>query len=406
MAVIKHVRRGKISSKKKVFFEAQVYVRGLRVATKTFETRAAAEVWHDETKRHFLSGQVTGSVTTAQITFDDCIIEYEKEVLPHHRMSTRQTEAARLRHFKENPVSSVRMNEFGPLAVDQLISWWITTPTADRKCRKSFRHELKLLHAILNWYRNDKDASFTMPIIKRHREKIRFKQVAPRRPDYFMRPEEINSWISWLKEHKKNPAYHRLATFLVLTGCRVGEACGLGWDDIDLKLGVARITKTVTWDYWTKDPVLSDAPKTAESVRLIPLASDLISMFREMRLKSAESRFLFTDEKGGLLRYNMVQSAFNGGFVALGLPWRSTHICRHTNATLMLKATRDFSGVQANLGHTNRATTEVYAKSLAALDRGNAEKTAELIGINAFQKSQTNSQTSQLAEPILVGISG
>ena len=25
-----------------------------------------------------------------------------------------------------------------------------------------------------------------------------------------------------------------------------------------------------------------------------------------------------------------VQSSFNHGFMALGLPWRSTHICRHT----------------------------------------------------------------------------
>ena len=33
-------------------------------------------------------------------------------------------------------------------------------------------------------------------------------------------------------------------------------------------------------------------------------------------------------------------SNFNAGFIALKLPWRSTHICRHTFATLALMTTK------------------------------------------------------------------
>ena len=52
--------------------------------------------------------------------------------------------------------------------------------------------------------------------------------------------------------------------------------------------------------------------------------------------KTPASNLVFTDTKGGLLKYNAIQSAFNDDFIALGLPWRSTHICRHTYATIAL----------------------------------------------------------------------
>lgn len=45
----------------------------------------------------------------------------------------------------------------------------------------------------------------------------------------------------------------------------------------------------------------------------------------------------------------------------------------------MLMATKDKAAVQANLGHTTSAQTDQYAKVIAALNRGNSEKTATLI---------------------------
>ena len=68
--------------------------------------------------------------------------------------------------------------------------------------------------------------------------------------------------------------------------------------------------------------------------------------------KEAVNDLVFTDANGGLLKYNAVQSSFNAGFMALKLPWRSTHICRHTFATIALMETKNLSAVQASLGHT------------------------------------------------------
>ena len=176
---------------------------------------------------------------------------------------------------------------------------------------------------------------FVVPIVKRHRERCYFKPMAVRRPDYFIKPEDVQRWIVWLKEHRKDPVYYRLATFMILTGTRVSEASGLCWDAVDLDEGIIRIIRTIRWDHWTRQPTLEECTKTEESVRILPLAAELKAMLREMReIMSYSKTLVFHDWDGKALRYNAIQSSFNKAFQALDLPWRSTHICRHTFGTL------------------------------------------------------------------------
>ena len=110
------------------------------------------------------------------------------------------------------------------------------------------------------------------------------------------------------------------------------------------------------------------------------LPEKLKNILREMK-QSALSDLVFTDLKAELLKYNAIQSAFNAGFIALGLPWRSTHICRHTFATIALMETKSLSAVQACLGHTEIEIrmTQKYAKTVALLSSETGEKTASAI---------------------------
>ena len=52
-----------------------------------------------------------------------------------------------------------------------------------------------------------------------------------------------------MKSNKRmDRVFWRLASFMVLTGVRVGEACGLKWDAIDLDKGLVNIFRVVGWD--------------------------------------------------------------------------------------------------------------------------------------------------------------
>ena len=174
---------------------------------------------------------------------------------------------------------------------------------------------------------------------------------------------------------------------MVLTGARVGEACGMLWEAIDFKQGTARVVRRIRWDHYTRRPHLEDITKTEASVRLLVLSDELIDILKAMKEENKESELLFTNQEGEALKYSAIQSAFNAGFTALKLPWRSTHILRHSYATMALIATRDLSAVQASLGHTEQRVTQRYAKVVALLNKETAEKTAKAFNLFGNTKS-------------------
>ena len=323
------------------------------------------------------------SLLVQEVSMTKCNLEiawigFGKMLKARMMKSTLQSYECRLSYFYKSPLADVKMSELKGMKVVDWINWLKQHRTAKNKGRKSFRMELSFLRTVLYWYRNFINEDFNVPITKKHRQMCVFKPNAPRRPDYFMKPENARKWVEWLKEHRSNPVYWRLACFMLLTGARVGEACGLKWDAVDLKDGFVRIVRRVRWDQRTKHPFLEDVTKTSQSARVLILPEKLKNLFSEMK-KEAQNELVFTDLKGELLKYNAVQSSFNAGFMALKLPWRSTHICRHTFATIALMETKNLSAVQASLGHTEQRMTQKYAKTVALLSSETGEKTASAI---------------------------
>ena len=371
MGIIKRNYCKKNQKKLVTFYRAEVYVKGVRVSAKTFPTKKEAVFWHNKEKSKF-----TDNITNLnnQMRFKDCLDEFCEDIKYRLMKSTLQKYECQLIYLYSSPLANMKMSEINGIRVVQWLQWLKQQPTAKNPGRKDFVHELKLLSNVLNWYRNFLNEDFNVPITKKHKQMCIFKQNKPRRPDHYIRPKDVSQWVEWLKEHRSDPVYWRLAVFMLSTGARIGETCGLKWEELNLEQGTARIIRRVRWDHFTRRPFLEDVTKTERSARLLMLPEKLKNILKEMK-RETENDLVFTTAKGRLVKYNAIQSAFNAGFEALGLPWRSTHICRHTFATIALMTTKNLSAVQASLGHTEMRMTQRYAKTVALLNHETGEKT-------------------------------
>ena len=380
MAIIKRKYRTKKQQKPVIFYQAEVFIKGVRVSAKTFHTKKEAILWHERERHKFT---FSPSSLNDQMTFKECLDRFMEDAKTRIMKVTFQRYEQHAVYLYNTPLAKIKMSEFKGAKVIEWIDWLRNKPTAEFQKRKSFIEELKSLRAVLNWYKNFLNEDFNVPITKKHKQLCFLRHKPPRRPDYFIKPENAKKWVEWLKEHRSNPVYWRLAAFMLLTGTRVSEACGLKWDAVDLERSMIRILRRVSWDRRNKNPSLEEVTKTVQSTRLLILPKRLQTLLLQMK-KEAVSDVVFTNQQGGLLKYNAIQSSFNAGFIALDLPWRSTHICRHTFTTLALMETKNLSAVQASLGHSEQRTTQVYAKTVALLSSETGEKTASVI----FKNSQ------------------
>ena len=182
-----------------------------------------------------------------------------------------------------------------------------------------------------------------------------------------------------------------LATAIALaavTGMRRGELCALKWSDVDLGLGVLRVSRSLTV---TPGQLHLGDTKThqARDLALDPEAVDLLVERRLDQEKYArivgvdlvpDPYLLSRDAKG-------VQPCLPDG---LGKAyWRLTresgiktrfHDLRHFSATQLIGAGIDVRTVAGRLGHADASTTlRVYSHVLADRDRAAAEHLGGLV---------------------------
>ena len=352
--------------KNKIFYQAEYFSRGVRIISKSFSKKKDALLWIEQMKEH------PYTPSHIEITLKNCMNQFFADAKTRLTPSTFNTYSCQARYLYSSSLASLKMSEVKSILIVQWLSWLKAKSTANNPRRKNFLAELKLLSTILNWYKNYINEDFNIPITKKHKKMCIYKKITPRPLNYFIKPSDSRKWISWLKRNKP-PVYWRLALFMLSTGVRVGEACGLKWSDIDFEQNTARLTQKVRWDFSTRSPYLENSFKTP-SQRLLMIPRPLIKVLRAMKKKSNTS-LVFTTSKNNILKYTTIQTAFNQGFISLELPWRSTHICRHTFATIALMSTKNLSAVQASLGHSEPKTTQKYAKIIALLNSRLGEKT-------------------------------
>ena len=165
--------------------------------------------------------------------------------------------------------------------------------------------------------------------------------------------------------------YAALIYTLTFTGCRIGEALALRWQDIDLLGGTISINHSVS-----RSGTLT-APKTRAGVRTVPIPDLLLTVLVEHKpLDAEDGSFVFPARHGGgpLSYWNVRERGWAETLKIAGLSDKgiTVHDLRHCAASALISAGLSPVQVAGQLGHANaRVTMSVYAR---AFDRSSADE--------------------------------
>lgn len=172
------------------------------------------------------------------------------------------------------------------------------------------------------------------------------KGAVPAKKRTALTSEEIKAVV----DHMGDGEVGFLGAFLLLTGCRRGEALALKYSDVDFDARTVRVNKTLEWH--GNAAAVKDHPKTEAGVRLVPLPEILLSALPRKR-----SGLLFPDQTGKVLSNAGVSRIWKKWQKLTGLDEVTPHMLRHTYATILYSSGVDVKAAQAFLGHADVNTT-------------------------------------------------
>ncbi len=156
-----------------------------------------------------------------------------------------------------------------------------------------------------------------------------------------------------------------LVGFLMATGLRIGEACGLAWDAVDLDTGAIEVRAAAV--RVRGQGLVVKSTKTDAGTRTLLLPQWCVAMLRERassvgpRTEDLGAQPVFPAPLGGWRDPSNTQADLRDAFASAGFDWVTSHVFRKTVATLMDHAGLSSRAAADQLGHANTSmTTYVY----------------------------------------------
>lgn len=352
------------------------------------EAQKEAIIWEEENKEAFLREQEAKAVADAPVsyTFDTFVNEVWIPLCVRdgsHRPSTIAMYTNILKiilpYFEGIP-----LEEITGIKISQYLCWLrneYRTPLGKPLADRSIKHHYNILGLIFG-YAENQDI-----IEKNPMKKVDSPKVPKRTVDALTDEEAVRFFVSL---NGCDFEFRCILHILITTGLRRGECLGLQWQDIDFQKATLTVNRATT--YTPEKGIVVAPPKTANSIRTIPLVPSTVNLLKQLLRKQEQKHpstllqgsFVFSREgspfeprdPSAITRHmkRFVRSA--------GLPDVSPHDLRHTCASLLLASGADIKSVQEILGHADASTTlNFYVKADLSQMRIATERYAKAFGL-------------------------
>lgn len=185
--------------------------------------------------------------------------------------------------------------------------------------------------------------------------------------------QDLESLKKYLLEHPDDDTCLGILVAMI-TGLRIGELCALQWRDFDLERGNVMIRRNlqrirnegmqdgITGNGLSRTRVCIQMPKTASSVRMIPLADGLMNILRVYR-KSPE-QYLIPGRKQDWVDIRTLQYRFSSILKKCQIQPFHFHLLRHAFASRCVELGCDMKSLSEVLGHSSiQVTMNIYVHS-------------------------------------------
>ncbi len=188
---------------------------------------------------------------------------------------------------------------------------------------------------------------------------IKFPTVGEKTDLEVLNKNDHKKIINYLQE---NFTFKNLGIYICLsTGMRIGEICGLLWSDIDVENGIIKVRRTVQRIYvidgeTRHTEILIDTPKTKNSIRDIPMTTELYKIIKPLKKVVNNDFYVITNETKPT-EPRTYRNYYERLIKRLGIPKLKFHGLRHSFATRCIESKCDYKTVSVILGHSNISTT-------------------------------------------------
>ena len=175
----------------------------------------------------------------------------------------------------------------------------------------------------------------------------------------------------------------KLLVFITLyTGIRIGEACALRWEDIDLDARILYVRQTVSRVWFAiedtkRSKLVIGSPKSESSLRSIPICSKLHKVLCDFPSKKKQGYILAGTADAAFTSPRTFEYRYKAILKKCAIEPVTYHALRHTFATRCIERGVDIKSLSEILGHTDVSITlDTYVHSSMELKRQQIEKLA------------------------------